>query len=74
MTGELLLVALILWMILILVTAVLEENHSKRVPSDKLRFPRVFGVMGMGIPFPCGWMICESSTLKKECSVCSNTH
>ena len=22
----------------------------------------------------CGWMICESSTLKKECSVCSNTH
>ena len=59
MTGELLLVALILWMILVFITAVFEENHSKRVPPDKLRFPRVFGVIGMGIPFPCGWMICE---------------
>ena len=59
MTGELLLVALILWMILVFITAVFEENHSKRVPPDKLRFPRVFGVIGMGIPFPFGWMICE---------------
>ena len=59
MTGELLLVALILWMILGFITAVFEENHSKRVPPDKLRFPRVYGVIGMGIPFPCGWMICE---------------
>lgn len=59
MTGELLLIPLILWMILVFITAVFEENHSKRVPSDKLRFPRVFGVIGMGIPFLCGWMICE---------------
>ena len=59
MTGELLLIPLILWMILVFITAVFEENHSKRVPPDKLRFPRVFGVIGMGIPFPCGWMICE---------------
>ncbi len=46
-------------MILILVTAVFEENHSKRMPPDKLRFPRVFGVMGIGIPFLCGWFISE---------------
>ena len=59
MTGELLLVALILWMILVFITAVFEENRSKRVPPDKLRFPRVFGVTGMGIPFPCGWLIYE---------------
>ena len=59
MTGELLLIPLILWMILVFITAVFEENHSKRVPPDKLRFPRVYGVIGMGIPFPCGWMICE---------------
>ena len=53
------LIPLILWMILILVTAVFEENYSKRMPPDKLRFPRVFGVIGMGIPFPCGWLIHE---------------
>ena len=59
MTGELLLIPLILWMILVFITAVFEENRSKRVPPDKLRFPRVFGVTGMGIPFPCGWLIYE---------------
>ena len=59
MSGEVLLIALFLWIILVSVTAVFEENHSKRVPPDKLRFPRVFGVTGMGIPFPCGWLISE---------------
>lgn len=59
MNREFILIPLILWCILILVTAVFEENHSKRIPPDKLRFPRVFGVTGMGIPFPCGWLIYE---------------
>ena len=59
MTGELLLIPLILWLILILVTAVFEENYSKRMPLDKLRFPRVLSVIGIGIPFPCGWLIYE---------------
>ena len=59
MNREFILIPLILWMILVFITAVFEENRSKRVPPDKLRFPRVFGVTGMGIPFPCGWLIHE---------------
>ena len=59
MNREFILIPLILWWILILVTAVFEENHSKRVPTDKLRFPRCLGAVGIGFPFACGWMIWE---------------
>ena len=59
MNREFILIPLILWLILILVTAVFEENYSKRMPLDKLRFPRVLSVTGIGIPFPCGWLIYE---------------
>ena len=59
MNGVPLIIAPFLWLILIVVTVILEESYSKRVPTDKLRFPRCLGAVGIGFPFACGWMICE---------------
>lgn len=52
-------VALFLWLILIFVSVAFEEGYSKRVPSDKLRFPHCFAALGIGLPFACGWLIYE---------------
>ena len=52
-------IALLLWLMLIIVSVILEESYTKRIPAHKLRFPRYLGAVGIGFPFACGWMICE---------------
>ena len=52
-------IALFLWLMLIVVSVIFEENYVKRIPAHKLRFPRCLGAVGIGFPFACGWMICE---------------
>ena len=52
-------IALFLWLMLIIVSLILEESYAKRIPTHKLRFPRCLGAVGIGFPFACGWMIYE---------------
>ena len=52
-------IALFLWLMLIIVSVILEESYAKRIPAHKLRFPRCLGAVGIGFPFACGWMIYE---------------
>jgi hypothetical protein len=52
-------IALFLWLMLIIVSVIFEENYAKRIPAHKLRFPRCLGAVGIGFPFACGWMVWE---------------
>ena len=52
-------IALFLWLMLLIVSVILEESYAKRIPAHKLRFPRYLGAVGIGVPFACGWMIYE---------------
>ncbi|MBP3667393.1 MAG: hypothetical protein J6K29_10155 [Clostridia bacterium] len=43
-------IAFLLWLMLIIVSVILEESYAKRIPAHKLRFPRYLGAVGIGFP------------------------